>query len=1465
MTMDAPKFNSYRLLTLDGESNWNHWFEVVLAAMSSVDPPLVHATGNAPNVTYVLANSSQALLLILNNVGEEPLALLQGSGPSAQEKWDVLFNEYHGTSGTKTTHLIKEIGTFSMDEQKDLSANVRRMEGLMRDIIISNGGKTIALETLCIAMLLNVVPDEYGATVTVLEADASNDMAKTKKALVAAEKSRANKLGVGFAGSAGGVRGWNKEVPSNPGNPGVDVYCGKTGYKKVECYGACCDPSKNPRNAKCKDCSQWGHRTRYSEKCPKHVKGQTAPVRVPESSKSTPRVTGTPGGSANHTAPALPGAADESGSAAPDEVADEGVQSRTDDDTWGSVGHKALATSHKRTAFGDRTFGYTFVAEGDLDPKDLRHKIAEKSLKRKAEGTPDGVATHPLTKTGRFGEREISEESDEGIGSTYSVSNWKKARRLIDSGCTRTMLQNIADIRNTRSIDYVMSTADGTPMPCPVTGESSFDQVKLDNVLHCPAAREDLLSVSQICDLGFTGTVTAKYFQFKDPKGRIVLTGHRQGGLYVYEDPDAGRAYKASVPSTPTQLAHRRMGHLHIKALRLLSHISNGLVVDNSPEKDCMACIRAKSHLSTFPPSDKRASRIGELVHSDIDVISVTNVIGGYTYFITFLDDYSRYLTVYLLRKKSDAAEAFMAYDARVFNLLQRHITCLRTDNDGSYFNGTVSPYCLKHGIHQESSTRDTPRHNSRSERVNRTLVEGASAVLEDAGLPPKFWGYAVLCLTWLKNRSPHAKIYRMTPYQVWTGLVPDLSNLRVFGCQAEVLLPAKLVSKFSPKTRRMIFVGYSERSKAWVFFDQQKRQEIRCQDAFFLENPEDKIPANYGKTLAEIVYGSEQLPVKQTKYLGLDFSTRSAQETEIPYSDTDTISLPPSESSDDSATEDSLSLAGFVSLGINERNDYYIWAKALSAVSTHLIDTHPTFRQAMAGNDKDNFVAAINKEYNSLMINKVFSEPCALPSGFKTLDTKMVLKIKETEHADEPKKFKARLCVRGFKQVDGLDFDSSNIYAPVAQYNTLRIFLCLLAHLDYEIDCADVITAFLHSPVEEDIYIKIPDGYPGPKGKEGSVLKLLKALYGMKQAPRNWNQELDTFLRSIGFVPTISDRCVYRGMFEGKLCFILLYVDDMLFGTPDRAVLGKLKALVHARFPIEDKGPLSFFLNMRFSRNRSLRTITLQQESKIVKLLADLDMTDCSPSKVPANPDEMLTKEMCPSDTLEIERMAKLPYKSVLGRLLHIALTARPDIATAVSAVGRFAQNPGQKHWEALMRIVKYLKGTRTYGLVLGGIIDEIALNASADADWGGDLEKRRSRTGYTIFMGESLVIWCSKLQISTALSSTEAEYMSLSAVIQDIMWARSLLGELGFEQKLATPVKEDNKACIDIATSRKQHPGTKHIDIRYHFIRDKIIVSREITLVKEATASMVADLFTKQLPFPAFARHRHTLGLRQ
>ena len=515
-----------------------------------------------------------------------------------------------------------------------------------------------------------------------------------------------------------------------------------------------------------------------------------------------------------------------------------------------------------------------------------------------------------------------------------------------------------------------------------------------------------------------------------------------------------------------------------------------------------------------------------------------------------------------------------------------------------------------------------------------------------------------------------------------------------------------------------------------------------------------------------------------------------------------------------------------------------------------------------MNRSDRPKWLIAIVKEYEALFLNKTFSEPMNLPEGHKAIDTRMVLKIKEPEIIGEEGRYKARLCGKGFQQIHQVNYFET--FAPVATYNSLRLFLTIMAILDYEIDVIDVITAFLLSKLEEEVYIKIPSGYP-KEYQQGKVLKLLKGLYGLKQGPIAWNKELDKFLISIGFFPTISDPCFYYN--PTSAAYLIVWVDDIILATKDKEGMIDLKKKIQKKLPCHDKGPISIYLNLLISRNLTKKTISISVPTKIDAVLNDIQLSKEDldiikiPSKIPAVPSVTLTKEMEPKSEEEMKIMNNKPYRSILGQLIHISITARPDISTAVSCCGQFCQNPGVAHWQAILQILKYLQRTKQYVLTLGGTHSNIHLTASTsnplqlsgacDADWAGDQDTRRSRSGYCIFINGSLVQWSSKLQKSVALSSTEAEYICLSTGAASVLWFRSLLEEIGFQQKDATIIAQDNESAIRIAESKKQTPGVKHISIRYHFIRDRI-QSKDIKLKPTNTVDMLADIFTKNLPAP-------------
>lgn len=1177
------------------------------------------------------------------------------------------------------------------------------------------------------------------------------------------------------------------------------------GRRKDRCWT--CDPSKHPSQAICKDCKIKGHFSSNSAKCSKKANTAMAAQRI------------------------------------------------GNDEDW-----ELPKPEFKRTKFA------FMVKPGQAQ------NIVNAAREQRSREFSDGI--------------RVSKKARLDVAGNYEQRS--NDRYVLDSGCSQTILMNKDALLNYSPYYCSMSTANDGKLNCIGKGDLVVNsELTIKDVLYCPQVLMNLISTTQICDQGFTLRMDQQYCYVLKGK-RIVLRARRDTGLF--EITIARNIALLTKGSSRTELFHRRMGHLNLKSLRLLSHLSDGIILDHDPSKACEICAQAKAHKTHFPLSHSLAKRVGDLVHADLCHIGIESNNGKHTMFLLLTDDATRYISIFLLQYKADANDAIIEYDKRIFNKTGRHIATLRSDGGGEFFNEILKDYCKENGIHQESSTPYTPEQNGRAERANRTVLEGTSAMLLDCQLPWCFWGYAAQYFVYLKNRSPHSALYRSTPYQEWFQRLPDLTHVRVFGYPCYAFIPKEVRkrqgpgNKLLPKAVKTIFIGFSERHKAYKCYEMKTKTVIYSASVQFdnefdpSNGPHEPIPSLLDSLPA---FQPEDQELNQQNS-GVNDKELNQQTSGVNGNEIDgSLQFNPEEQelnkeqeADATATINEFADANTNAIAnakelesaeaeyTSDSEDDIISYRAAYLIA----NDSPKYDDAVNGPDRAKWLEACRLEYDSLEKNGVLSEPCVLPNGFTALDTKMVLKLKEADAPNKPRRYKARLCGRGFRQTHGIDY--FNTYAPVATYVSLRIFVGLMATMDYEMDTIDVTTAFLHSPIKEEIYIKIPHGYPVKTGQEKMVLKLRKCLYGLKQAPMEWNTELDTFLKSIAFEPLKNDPCIYvrRNLDDPE--YILVYVDDMIIAAKSRKALTEIKTSINKRFPSSDKGPIQSFLNVNFTRNRGARTISISQPIKIANLLKDAQISEndrkiiSHPCKIPANPDSKLTKEMSPVSEDDKKEMEKIPYKSILGQLLYIAITTRPDISTAVGCVGRYAQNPGMQHWQAVLQILRYLQGTQTLQLILGGLHSDIILNAFSDADWAGDLDGRRSRTGLVVMINNWPIVWSAKLQVSVALSSTEAEYVALSATAKEVVTCRHLLAELGFLQEKATIIYEDNASCVAIAEGQKRHPGVKHIEIRYHFIKD-CVKHGDVTLKRKTTEDMVADIFTKNLPTLLFNRHRKSLRL--
>jgi hypothetical protein len=384
---------------------------------------------------------------------------------------------------------------------------------------------------------------------------------------------------------------------------------------------------------------------------------------------------------------------------------------------------------------------------------------------------------------------------------------------------------------------------------------------------------------------------------------------------------------------------------------------------------------------------------------------------------------------------------------------------------------------------------------------------------------------------------------------------------------------------------------------------------------------------------------------------------------------------------------------------------------------------------------------------------------------------------------------------------------------------------LVLVAQFDVELVHLDVKTVFLHGDLEEDIYMTQADRFK-VVGKENWVSKLNRSLYGLKQSPRQWYKRFDQFMIRQKYTRSQFDHCVYfLKLQDGTFIYLLLYVDDMLIACKSIVEIERLKTQLKNEFEIKDLGEAKKILGMEITRERAKGIVCLTQKQylKVVKCFGMDDNT--KPTTTPLAPHFKLSPVMSPSTDEERDYMAHVPYANLVGSLMYAIVCMRPDISQAVSMVSRYMHDPEKRHWQAAKWILQYIMGTVDVGLKFERVdsgLDQV-LVGYVDSNYVGDLDKKRSTTGYILTLARGPVSWRSTLQTTVALSTTEAEYMVVANAIKETICLHGLIRDLGILQK-HVKVLCDSQSAIHLAKNQVHHSRTKHIDVYFHFVNETI-----------------------------------------
>ncbi|KAM2607610.1 hypothetical protein TB2_036145 [Malus domestica] len=1035
---------------------------------------------------------------------------------------------------------------------------------------------------------------------------------------------------------------------------------------------------------------------------------------------------------------------------------------------------------------------------------------------------------------------------------------------LLDSGASSHMTNSYANLQNPESYNgpEQVYIGDGKGLPILHSGSSTLStsshNFDLKHVLHVPALKQDLLSANKfILDNSCSIHLYPFHFTVKDlSTEKTLFNGPVKDEFYPFHasSPLADHPHAFAMTSKASQdVWHQRLGHPSFKILNQIVSKSCISISDRISKSLCSSCALGKCSKLSFHTVSCHTRKPLELVHTDVWGPSPTISVHGFRYYIIFVDDFTKYSWLFPLKYKSEAFAIFTQFKSMIENLLSTKIVTLRSDSGGEFLSTQFSTFLRDHGISHQLSCPHTPEQNGCAERKHRHLIETARTLLVASQVPHTYWVEAFSTAIYLINRMPTA--LKCSPWESLFHRCPDYSTLRVFGCQCFPWLKPYNHSKLAPTSQSCVFLGYSLQHKGYKCLDVATKKLYISRHVIFHEHV---FPFQHSSTSPSPTVPTPSPLFSPSIPSTLTFTTRSSSPTSSvpspsishPLPDSTSISpplppnpLPPPPLSQPLSAPNAHPMQTRSKSGISKPKAY---TATKHPIPPHLTqDFIPsTYLQA---SKCSHWRQAMQEEFNALLNTGTWSLVPSHPSQ-NLVGCKWVFRIKRKPDGSIDR-FKARLVAKGFHQQQGLDYTET--FSPVAKPVTIRLLLTLASKFNWFLNQLDVSNAFLHGNLSESVFMIQPPGFEDPL-QANHVCKLHKSLYGLKQAPRAWYEKLHTALSSLGFLGSQNDHSLFVKQ-TPDLVFILVYVDDILVTGPNSQACRDTISQLSALFLIKDLGPLHFFLGIEVKRSSS--GIFISQPKYILDLLKRAHMDGAKPCATPLSTSSLDHTSPLLSNPAE--------YRSLVGGLQYLTWS-RPDLSFAVNLVCQFMHQPRESHLQAVKRILRYLKGTIDLGLWFPKCSKPLSLTAFSDADWAGCHLDRRSTGGFCVFLGDSLISWSAKKQPTVARSSTEAEYRSLANTAAEITWICKLLVDVGLVLPCPPTLWCDNISAISLAKNPIFHARTKHVEIDYHYIREKVL-SNAVSVQFVCSQDQLADICTKSLSKARFIFLRDKLSLHQ
>lgn len=999
-----------------------------------------------------------------------------------------------------------------------------------------------------------------------------------------------------------------------------------------------------------------------------------------------------------------------------------------------------------------------------------------------------------------------------------------------------------------------------------VTLKTLKNEIPIRKVLHVPDLAVNLLSVSKIVECGNSVSFNRDGCFIYDSEDNLLLNCKQTNGIYKVNA--SQNVCMLAKKTDNAMLWHRRLGHINFQSLKKMrDEAVHGIEFadDDTMIKRCEICAKGKQTRKSFGKSETNTSKLLELIHSDVCGPMQTKSINRSRYMLTFIDDFSRMVFVFFLEQKNQVLSKFKEFKAFVENQTGEKIKTLRTDNGkGEYCSNEFDDFYKKHGIKHELTTVYTPEQNGVSERYNRTIIEKAKCMMFDAELDFQYWAEATNYAVYVINRSVCAALKNTTPQEVWTGTKVSASNLKIFGSFVMVHIPKEKRRKLSPKSQKMIFVGIESNKKGFRCIDTVTKKVTVSRDVIFYESDKlpvigvgiDEVRANENKsTVADdancdtnsdetLVENLDQNETMESSETSGEFETPPNGEVTMAESiidgsaigeDTlyDDDTLCNDDTLDETKNDKDFKTRARIDPSLTPRKSTRAKVAFKPFQFSHFAYfTEPaTAKEAQECDESSEWKTAMDEEMEAHKLNNTWTL-VDRPSDSRTVKGKWVFKRK-CDDKGKTIRFKARYVAKGYSQLHGIDYNDT--FAPVVRHASIRFLFAVAVKLRMKIHQLDVVTAFLQGDLKETIFMEQPDSYHDGTKK---VCRLNKPIYGLRQASRQWNIKLDTALKSFGLKRCRNDPCIYFSLTTNLI--VAVYVDDFLIFYLHRDELLEIMKFMDESFKIKDLGSAKKCIGININQLKD--AIEIDQCQYVEEILKRFNMDKCKPVRTPSDLNNKLTLKWWNESN---DLTGKVPYQEAVGSLMYLALATRPDIAFAVGDVSRFNSKHCDGHWAAVKRIFRYLRGTAN--LKIRYKFNDISdFHASSDADWGSDLDKRRSCSGSVVSMSGAAIAWRSKRQPIVAQSSAESEYIALSYAVKEVMWLKQLARELNIGIDQQTVVFCDSKSAISLADEEAFRDRTKHIDIKFHYVRDMVKVGA-ITVQYVSTNIMTADSLTK------------------